>query len=225
MKGKNLNQELGSGMYTIPEVAFILKLPTAKVRRWMNDFWDNNFSEKHHVEYSWGAGREKATNFFTLIEFYVFYQLREINVSVNKIINAHQDMAEMLGTAYPFASSKMLSDGKSILFMLNDGTVVNADKSRQAAFKQIIEEFCKKIEFSTSDIAERFYPLGKEKHIIIDPHHQFGQPVVEETNILAQTLYDLYTAGETVGFLTRLYDLREADVVCAIELFNSKAVA
>ena len=225
MKKRNLNQELGGGIYTIPEVAFILKLPTAKVRRWMKDFWDDGFSKSNYVEYSWGTGREKGTNFFTLIEFYVFYQLREINVSVKKIIAAHQEMAELLETAYPFASSKILSDGKSILFILNDGTVVNADKSRQAAFKQIIEDFCKKIEFSTSDIAERFYPLGKEKHIIIDPHHQFGQPVVEETNILAQTLYDLYTAGETVGFLTRLYDLREADVVCAIELFNSKAVA
>jgi len=223
MQTKNLHQQLGSGIYTIPEVAFILKLPVAKVRRWMTEFWDSRLSKKNNHHYSWGKGTEKATNFFTLIEFYVFYQLRELNVSTVKIFNAHQDMAGQLKTPYPFASSKVLSDGRSILFTLKDGTIVNADKSKQAVFKQIIEQFCKKIEFSDSDIAERFYPLGKDKHIIVDPHHQFGQPVIERTNILAQTLNELYNAGESMSFLARLYELNVADVKNAIELFNIKA--
>jgi uncharacterized protein (DUF433 family) len=225
MESKNLNQQLGGGIYTIPEVAFILKLPVGKVRRWMTEFWDNKFSKKYSNKYSWGDGRDKATNFYTLIEFYVFYQLRVQNISTSSIFKAHQDMAEQLNTAYPFASSKLLSDGKSILFTMEDGTIVEADNSRQAVFKQIIEQFCKKIEFSPTDIAERFYPLGKEKHIIVDPHHQFGQPVIEETNILAQTLYELYNAGETVAFLSRLYDLKEIDIQSAIELFTIKVAA
>ena len=222
MQKENLNQQLGKGIYTIPEVAFLLKLPLAKVRRWMTDFWDNKFSEKHNHDYSWGIGTGKATNFFTLIEFYVFYQLRELNVSTIKIFHAHQEMAEQLNTPYPFASSKILSDGRGILYTLEDGTLVNADKSKQTVLKQIIEQFCKKIEFSNSDIAERFYPLGKDKSIIVDPHHQFGQPVIERTNILAQTLYELYNAGESVKFLARLYDLDVIDVENAIELFNVK---
>ncbi|MBO9675948.1 MAG: DUF433 domain-containing protein [Sphingobacteriaceae bacterium] len=225
MESKKLNQQLGGGIYTIPEVAFILKLPVGKVRRWMTDFWDNKFSIKHSDRYSWGEGRDKATNFYTLIEFYVFYQLRALNISTNKIIKAHQDMAEQLNTAYPFASSKLLSDGKSILFTMEDGTIVEADNTRQTVFKQIIEQFCKKIEFSSTDIAERFYPLGKEKHIIVDPHHQFGQPVIEETNILAQTLYELHTAGESLTFLSRLYDIKETDIQSAIELFTVKVAA
>lgn len=225
MESKNLNQQLGAGIYTIPEVAFILKLPVGKVRRWMTEFWDNKFSVKHGSKYSWGEGADKATNFYTLIEFYVFYQLRMLNISTNRIFKAHQDMAEQLNTAYPFASSKLLSDGKNILFTMEDGTIVEADNSRQTVFKQIIEQFCKKIEFSTTDIAERFYPLGKEKHIIVDPHHQFGQPVIEETNILAQTLYELYSAGESITFLSRLYDIKETDIQSAIELFTIKVAA
>ncbi|RZK13331.1 MAG: DUF433 domain-containing protein [Flavobacterium sp.] len=223
MRQENLNQQLGKGIYTIPEVAFILKLPVAKVRRWMVEFWDNKLAAKYNAIYSNGNGKDKVTNFYTLIEFYVFYQLRELNVSTNRIFTAHQDMSEQLDSPYPFASSKVLSDGRSILFMLDDGTVVNADKSRQIALKQIIEQFCKKIEFSSSDVAERFYPLGKEKHIIVDPHHQFGQPVVEKTNILAQTLFDLYKSGESKKFLSKLYDLSENDIDDALELFNKSA--
>lgn len=223
MQKENLNQQLGKGIYTIPEVAFILKLPVAKVRRWMVEFWDNKLATKYNAIYSNGKGKDKVTNFYTLIEFYVFYQLRELNVSTNRIFMAHQDMSEQLDSPYPFASSKVLSDGKSILFILDDGTVVNADKSRQIALKQIIEQFCKKIEFSSSDVAERFYPLGKDKHIIVDPHHQFGQPVIEKTNILAQTLFELYESGESKKFLSRLYDLTENDINDALELFNKTA--
>lgn len=223
MKTENLNQKLGKGIYTIPEVAFILKLPLEKVRRWMNEFWDGRLSKKYGNVYSTGEGRNKVTNFYTLIEFYVFYQLRELNVSTNKIFIAHQDMAEEMNSSYPFATSKLLCDGKNILYMMDEETIINADKSKQLAFKQIIEEFCKKIEFSDSDVAEKFYPLGKDKHIIVDPHHQFGQPTVESTNVLAQTLYELYKAGESKGFLASLYDLTEKDVNDAIELFNKTA--
>jgi uncharacterized protein (DUF433 family) len=145
-------------------------------------------------------------------------------VNTRTIFTAHEEIAEQLKTPYPFASSKVLSDGKSILYTLDDGTVVNANKSKQIALKEIIESFCKKIEFSDTEVAERFWPLGKEKHIIVDPHHQFGQPVIENTNILAETIYNLYKAGESKDFLSRLYALEEKEIEDAIALFNfSKA--
>jgi uncharacterized protein (DUF433 family) len=224
MFATDIHSKLGAGIYSVPDVAFILRLPAAKVRRWMKEFWDSRLGDKYQTKYSWGAGRDRATNFYTLIEFYIFYQLRELDVNTRTIFTAHEDIAEQLKTPYPFASSKVLSDGKSILYTLDDGTVVNANKSKQIALKEIIESFCKKIEFSDTEVAERFWPLGKEKHIIVDPHHQFGQPVIENTNILAETIYNLYKAGESKDFLSRLYALEEKEIEDAIALFNfSKA--
>lgn len=219
------NSKLGKGIYSVPDLAFILRLPQSKVRRWMNDFWDERLGEKYHGRYSWGEGRERATNFYTLIEFYVFYQLRESNVSTRTILRAHEAMAQQLKTPYPFASSQVLTDGKSILYALEDGTTIKADHSKQIAFKEIIEDFCKKIEFSKGKLAERFYPLGKEHHIVVDPHHQFGQPVIEKTNLLAETIYDLYHAGESKEFLSRLYDISIKEVNDAVALFNSNKAA
>ena len=119
----------------------------------------------------------------------------------------------------------MLSNGKSILFTLNDGTIVNADYSKQAAFKEIIESFCKKIEFSKTEIAECFYPMGRDRHIIVDPQHQFGQPTIENTNILAETIYDLYNAGESTSFLSRLYSVPLNEIEDAISFFSAKTAA
>jgi uncharacterized protein (DUF433 family) len=219
------NIELGNGIYSLPDLAFILRLPQSKVRRWMNDFYNQRLGEKYNGNYSWGEGKDKATNFYTLIEFYIFYQLRENKVGTKAILNAHEQMAGQLKTPYPFASAPVLTDGKSILYSLSDGTTINADKSRQIAFKQIIESFCKKIEFSNSKLAERFWPLGKGHRVVVDPHHQFGQPVIDKTNLLAETIFDLYKAGETKEFLSRLYNISVKEVNDAVALFNLKTAA
>jgi uncharacterized protein (DUF433 family) len=219
------NIQLGNGIYSLPDLAFILRLPPSKVHRWMNDFYNQRLGEKYQGKYSWGEGRNKATNFYTLIEFYVFYRLRENKVGIKTIFNAHGQMAEQLKTPYPFASAPVLTDGKSILYSLHDGTTINADKSRQLAFKQIIESFCKKIEFSDAQLAKRYWPLGKQNHIVVDPHHQFGQPVINKTNLLAETIYDLHQAGETKEFLSRLYNISVKEVNDAVALYNLNTAA
>ena len=216
---------LGNGIYSIPDLALILRLPSHKIRKWLNDYWDIRFGEQYKGKYSWGEGRNKATNFYTLIEFYVFYQLRELKVSTKTILASHKLMAEQLNTPYPFASSAILTDGKKIIYSLEDGTTVSADKSKQILFKQIIESFCKKIQFSETKLAERYWPLGKAHNIIVDPHHQFGQPVIAETNLLAETIYDLHRAGETKKFLSSLYKISPKEVNDAIAFYNTKAAA
>lgn len=217
--------KLGNGIYSIPDLSLILRLPKGKIRNWLNEYWDVRLAEKHKRKYSWGEGKNKATNFYTLIEFYVFYQLRNLKVGTKTILHAHEIMADQLNTPYPFASSEVLTDGKKIIYSIDDGTTINADKSKQIVFKEIIESFCKKIEFSESHLAERYWPLGKGRHIVVDPHHQFGQPVIEKTNLLAESIRDLHSAGESKQFLTRLYNISIKEVNDAIDFFNLKTAA
>lgn len=106
---------------------------------------------------------------------------------------------------------------------MEDGTTLNADKTRQIALRQIIEAFCKKIEFSGNNLAQKYYPLGKNKPIVVDPHHQFGQPVIEKTNVLAETIYNMHGAGESKAFISRLYDISLNEVRAAIDLFTKNA--
>lgn len=42
--------------------------------------------------------------------------------------------------------------------------------------------FYKKIRFSNKNIAHKFYPLGIEKNVVVDPNHQVGQPIIDNTN-------------------------------------------
>lgn len=222
MSASNNDIKLGKGIYSVPDLALILQLPMHKVRRWLVDFYDHRLAEGYG-NYSWGEGRERATNFLTLIEFYVFFMLRQQKISVGKIIQAHKHMSIELKTKYPFASYKLLVNEKQILYGKDDETWVHADKTNQIVIHMIIEDFFKKIDFSNNDLAERFWPLGKEHNIVVDPHHQFGQPVINGTNINAATIYSMYESGEPLSTIGILYDLTEAQVNDAIAFCKRKA--
>jgi uncharacterized protein (DUF433 family) len=214
---------LGIGLYTLPDVANILNLDSNLVQRWLREYWGNRFSVEHGNPSSWGKGREKAVPFFTLIEFYVFYQLRKQGVSAQNIAKSHEIIRHELDSAFPFANAVILTDGKKIFYSEDGELIINADKSKQINFKSIIEEFCHKIDFDKDAYALRYWPLGKEKNIVVDPRHQLGQPTVKNTNILAETLYSMYKAGEKISFISSLYDVPENDVKASIEFFKKAA--
>ncbi|MCF2490334.1 DUF433 domain-containing protein [Dyadobacter sp. CY347] len=207
---------LGTGLYTVPDIAAILHLPKSKVRRWLKDYWNNQFSTDDQPGFSDGFGNELVTNFYTLIEFFAFYQLRQEGVTTQKIIKAHKVLGETFETKYPFAKSNILTDGRHVLFSGKVGEIIRADETLQITIKEIFEPFCRKIDFNKNDLAERFFPLGKDHSIVIDPKRQFGQPVIGNTNILSESVFNLFRGGESVEVIQRLYDLTKAQVNDAI---------
>lgn len=218
---------IGYGVYTVSEAATLLGLPTGKVRYWLNKFWDERLQSDSYLKYSWGEGRGKAVNFYTLIEFFIFYHLRKSGVPASRILKSHQFLAKEFGVAYPFAVYKIMTDGKSILFSADQGeSIASADKKLQYNIPGIIKDFVQKIEFEKgSDLAERFFPDGKQSAVVVDPKHQLGQPVIQGTNILARSIYSLHKGGETTDFIASLYQLNSKQVHDAIAFYKKAEAA
>jgi uncharacterized protein (DUF433 family) len=215
--------DLGTGIYTMPDVAAILGLPQAKVRRWLQEYWNVHFGKADQTVFSDGTGRELVTNFYTLIEFFTFYQLRDRGVPAQRIVKAHKVLEGVFNTAYPFAMSNILTDGKDVLFTGEVGDIIQADATLQITITDILAPFCEKIDFDRQLLANRFFPLDRGHSVIIDPKRQFGQPVVGETNILTETVFNLYRAGDSADFIARVYDLTPEQVHDAITFHRNAA--
>ena len=215
--------DLGTGIYTMPDVAAILGLPQAKVRRWLREYWNVHFGKADQTVFSDGTGRELVTNFYTLIEFFTFYQLRDRGVTAQRIVKAHTVLEDVFKTAYPFATSNILTDGKDVLFTGEVGDIIQADQTLQITITEILAPFCEKIEFDRQSLAQRFFPLDRHHTVVIDPHRQFGQPVVGNTNILTETVFNLYRGGESADFIGRIYDLTPDQVQDAITFHRNAA--
>jgi uncharacterized protein (DUF433 family) len=215
--------DLGTGIYTLPDVAAILGLPQTKVRRWLQEYWHAHFGKTDQISFSDGTGRELVTNFYTLIEFFTFYQLRAEGVSAQRIVKAHKVLEDVLKTAYPFATSSILTDGKGVLFTGEIGNIIQADETLQITIKEVLAPFCKKIEFDRNALAKSFFPLGRDHDVLVDPHRQFGQPIVRGTNILTETVFNLHRGGESADFIARIYDLTPRQVQDAITFHRNAA--
>jgi uncharacterized protein (DUF433 family) len=217
---------LGKGIYTIPDMAFILGLPYPKVLRWINSFWNDKFGSKYGYTYSWNVDLTKAVNFYTLIELYTFYQLSCAGVNTREILKAHEILSSQFNTPYPFATKPVLesikTDGRKVLFEQVDGGIYTVDISKQFQIG-FIKEFYKNLDFNSGSLVIRFWPIGKDKSIVCDPTHQFGQPIIEGTNIQSESIYRMFLAKEPINFIASLYDIPAQKVKNAVEFHKSAA--
>lgn len=220
-----IEPQLGKGIYFVPEAAAILNMPVGKVRRWVKRYWELEFLQGANKSYTWGDSREKAFHFLTLIEIIAVDSFREIGVSFPKIKLAHSRLSVILGTDYPFAHATLMTDGKRIFHKFLDDALLEVDEKQQFAFANLVAPYCKKIDFQNkTQLAERFWPLGKGHEIVVDPHHSFGQPVIKGTNITVETIYSMLNAGESPEFVASIYDLN-LNVVEDVMLFMKRNAA
>jgi uncharacterized protein (DUF433 family) len=221
--------KLGSGVFSLPEVAFLLGVPTRKVYRYVTDFMDERAGKKlFQTSYSFTTKsatdnkKQRSVTFHVLVELHAMMQLRDIGLSATRILKAREQMIRDLDTAHPFAWKKLLTDGKTLWYEYME-EVVKADGKQQLAMQKILEPFVQKVDFDANDLAARYWPQGKESSIVVDPHHQFGQPVISKTNVGAQTIYDMHQSGESVHTLSILYDLTKKEVDDAIRFYSKAA--
>ena len=217
-------RELGAGIYTISDISHLLGFSQSKVRRYLNDYWDERLGKKLFNEtYSWSTGNNiKAVNFYTLIELLTCFYLQEQGVAIRQILKSREIMAKDLNVPFPFASAKLLTDGKRIWYEFKD-SIINADGSKQSVFLEFIHDFAKKIDFNSNKIAEKFWPDGKQSSIVVDPHHQFGQPVIEGTNINAEVIFSMFESGEPINTIGILYDITEKEIRDVIRFYKRAA--
>ena len=209
----SIQPKIGEGIYSIYDIAKILGLPYHKVRRVINGFWS---------EYTFGEKGDRGVNFWTLIEFYTYYKLRELGVKPSIIKKAHLAISKHLGTPYPFARDIIHTDGKGVWYSLVE-FYINADGTQQINLAPFIKPFLGKIEFSNSNLAEKFYPLKGSKNIVVDPKYQFGQPVINGTRIKAELISDFYKAGESLELISKIYNLKKEQVEDAVNYYKQSA--
>lgn len=212
--------QIGQGIYTIREMAQILGQPYHRVYRWVNIYWDERLGESYGELYSWRVEGSQAVGFHTLVEFYLLILFGEAGVAPRKVLEAHRELYKLKGTPFPFANREVLkslrTDGTHIYFELPDGEIMTLDGTRQLNM-EFVELFFKKLSFDTEGMASSFWPLGKEKAIVVDPARKFGHPLIAGHNIYPETLLDHFKAGDPIPYIAHVYQLSEQQVADALE--------
>lgn len=215
--------KIGTGIYTAPDAAKILRIPYEKSKYWFNYYAKNKLFDSIGYRYYFDIKDTIAIDFLTLIEMYVFYSLKDtIKMKTSDIIKYHKILSKDLRTPYPFANCEIYASKKTLIYESHKIFKI-ANDINQTFIKDFMIPFYKKITFSEENLAHKFYPLGKEKSVVVNPNNQFGKPVIEGTNIVIETLYDYYLGGDSVDFIAELYGITIENVKDAIIFFQPLA--
>ncbi len=213
------------GVYLVPDAARILRLPVAVLRSWVCGRMDDDRRHFPAGEFATnGTGADRHFGFHSLIELFTIAQLRARKIPMATVRQARAELMERFQTAHPFALEGLMTSGKTLLNALGDDILLELGTRGQTAFGKVLEPFCAGLDFDqASALASRYFPLGRQHPVVVDPRHAFGRPVIDGTNLTTEAVMSLLNGGEAVENIAESFRVAPPAVLAAKAFEQQKA--
>lgn len=216
----NASTPLGTGIYSVPEAARVTGIHRSRIRRWMRGYSYRRADGRVRSAAIWHGQLEPldktfALGFRDLMELRFVDAFLKAGVSWKTMRRAHDQARQELATEHPFCSNRFVTDGRSLLLReaeeSGDAALLDI-VSRQREFARIVEPFFKQLEFSPDQKLLRWWPLGRERAVVLDPSRNFGQPSVAVSGVPTQVLAESLKANGSAEEVARWYEVRPEEV-------------
>lgn len=224
-------QFLNTGLYTVPEAARLTRISVGKIRRWIRGYYFRRGESVRHSNAVWQTeikplDNKVALSFRDLLELRFVDAFIKAGVSWKTMRRAHKKAQEELKTTHPFCSQRIATDGKNVLLQQaeedSDEVLLNL-VTDQREFSRIVHDFLKELEFAGDEIV--WWPLGKNRQIVVDPRRNFGQPTVVKSGVPAQILARSVRANSSEELVARWYEVHPEEIRDALAFEESLAKA
>lgn len=217
---------IGRGVYSLPEAERLTKVPRLRIRRWMGGYTYRYKGEDHFTPPAIATeigpvNGTPALDFSDLLEVRFLNAFHEYGVGWMAIRIAAQRAKELLGRHRPFSTRIFKTDGRTILAEIvqetGDKYLLDLVKN-QYAFEHIITPFLYAgFEFNQLDEPERWWPLGEERFVVLDPHRGFGAPIVARAGVPTRVLVNAVKSENSIDFVAKWYEVDPEEVRDAVE--------
>jgi uncharacterized protein (DUF433 family) len=219
---------IGKGIYTVPDVARYTGIDPRKIRRWTVGYkkGENIYKSIYHNDYN-SIRNKTSLSFLDLIEIRFIDAFHKHGVSWKTIRIASEKAKEIIGKEHPFSTRKFFTDKRDILTRIalseNENELLNLVRSQYEIDEILQPCLIEGIDFSDFDIALRWYPLGRDKPIIIDPKYNFGRPIIDRFFIDTKLLSDMYKNNKNLEEISKWYGVDPIYITEAINFENKLA--
>lgn len=210
---------LGIGLYTPAEAARLLRIPSAKIVRWLRGHEANGKWYDRLWQPQVDLKDERVyLGFRDLMELRTAHAFMAAGVSAMMIRRAIEEASRLIGDERPLSTTKFRTDGRSIFIEIadeyGDHRLLDLFK-RQFVFKQIVETSLRGVEFDGIS-PSRWWPGSKDRKVLIDPQRSFGQPIEADTGVPTATLAAAAKAEGSAAAASKLWQVPIQAVVRAI---------
>jgi len=198
-------------------------LTAPRVRRWLQGYGYSYGGTVRHLPPVLHGGRANGTSyasFLDLVDLLFVKRFLDDGFSLQKVRRALEEAHEILGTRH-FARQKFFADGSSIYLQVRDRgkAIVELLSGGQWVIAPVIRQLARQIDFeSTEGLARRWYPLGREKPVVLDPFVSFGAPSIAGRGVKTANVHDLFVAeNESLASVRAWWDLTDSEIEAAVE--------
>lgn len=202
---------LGVGVYELPEAARLVGLPASRLRRWLTrdgrePLWRLQLPP---LEGRIGLG------FRDLVQVGVLTWLLRHGLPPRTLRRLLLKARELLRTEHPLASARFRTDGQRLyLEILEEEKLLDLDRD-QYAFHRVVEPSLRPYDYDP-EMAIRWWPLGRRRRVVVDPHRSFGQPVSAISGVPTAALFESHSVTGSYEETARTFEITEAEVEDAV---------
>lgn len=215
--------------YNPATTARLVQLNRQRVSRWLKGYeftystkMGERKSKKPPVIRRSSSDWKHYASFLDLIDLLFVKQFLEEGIPLQKLRKAFVEAANIIG-GYHFAQRYFFTNGRSIYLDLKDQKeeakeLLELLSGGQWVIAPVIKQVSRQIKFDESTgYAKRWYPLGRDGRVIIDPNISFGRPTIVNRGVATSSIYDLYIAeGEDYSTISNLMGLDHSEVEEAV---------
>jgi uncharacterized protein (DUF433 family) len=211
-------QYIGRGIYGISEAARLLRRPRAQVARWANGYTYERTHDMGKIApvLQTDRGDKRAITFHELIELFFVREYTNVGIRLGHIRDTATAMAAEYGP-FPFATKKLLTDGRRLVAVSEKGLISPATCQLIADFAH---EFVHEVTFE-DDFVRLWMPKEGDRAVVVDPTRAFGEPILAVTGTPTRAIYRAYLREQDFGRVAAWYDISDLLVKVAVE-FESR---
>ena len=198
-------------MYSFQEVARLSGLHVNTVRNW---FLGYTVEERQVSPLLDLPPNATSCSFVNLVEVMVAARFRKAERTKYDIVKRAYENAKLLFSLdYPFASDlRLKAVGGHIVHMIKEqGSMQAIDTPEQYTLPGLVEETMAQLEFEL-ELASKWYPVGKNIPIVVDPYISSGVPIIEGRGITVENVEKRFYSGK------QSWDFIASDLELSIEV-------
>ncbi len=208
--------------YPAAEAGRLVGLNPARVRRWLRGYdylHGGAVRRQAPVVQRDGARGTSYASFLDLVDLLFVKRFLDHGVSLQRVRAALREAFEILGTTRALRET-FFTDGSDIYVRVRHtgDAILELLSGGQWTIAPVIQQLSTQIEFeSPGGLARRWYPLGREGHVVLDPFMCFGRPVLARKGVATANVYDLFRAeDERIEAVRAWWELTSGEVEAAV---------
>jgi uncharacterized protein (DUF433 family) len=209
---------IGRGVYTVAEAGRLTGVPVSSLQRWTRGY---RYTYRGKQRYSppiigtglSSRGQEPILEFRDIIEARFLSAFRQLGVSWTVIRRVAGKVHNALKQTHPFATRIFRTDGRTILLELVSDNAMDhrlVDLLRdQYEWERVVQAHLigEKVEFSNDELPLRWWPLGPDRQVVVDPERAFGAPIVAREGVQTYLLAKAMGIEGDVDFVAHWYNV------------------